>query len=387
MALEAIQFFTNTREWTERLCEPLLEEDFNLQAMAETSPTKWHLAHTTWFFERFLLVPHADGYKEFRPEFNFLFNSYYESVGNRVDRDKRGLLSRPTLSEVRQYRAYVTEAVQRLFSGRSSNDLASILILGIHHEQQHQELILTDIKYNLYFNPTHPSYGEQPAAHFPGEQKWLKFVEGIQEVGVNASQAFTFDNERPRHRVFLENYQISSRQVSNREYLEFIEAGGYENPLLWLSDGWAQVKKQKWSAPLYWEKKENSYFQFTLSGLRPLELDEAVSHVSFYEADAYARWKGMRLPTEQEWENAATKSPGDFFRNHWDWTASAYLPYPGFKPLENAFGEYNAKFMSNQMVLRGGSFATPRSHIRPSYRNFFPPETRWQFSSLRLAQN
>jgi ergothioneine biosynthesis protein EgtB len=387
MTSKELNFFTTTREETEKLCDPLFEEDYNLQAMAEVSPTKWHLAHTTWFFERFLLAPHSPGYKEFRPEFNFLYNSYYDSVGNRVDRDKRGLLSRPRLSEVRSYRAYVTEAVQRL--ERPSQEMTSILTLGIHHEQQHQELMLTDIKYNLYSNPIRPAYyQERPIVKSSEEPaKWLNFGGGLQEIGAFSSEGFTFDNENPRHRVYLEDYKISSKQVSNLEYLEFIQDGGYQNPLLWLSDGWAQVQKQNWRYPLYWEKKDDSFFQYTLGGLRKLDLNETVSHISLYEADAYARWKGARLPTEEEWENAAVKSPGDFFKDRWDWTASAYLPYPGFKPLENAFGEYNAKFMSNQMVLRGGSHATPRSHIRPTYRNFFPPETRWQFTSLRLAQN
>jgi ergothioneine biosynthesis protein EgtB len=389
MALEALGFFTNSRGWTEKLGAPLFDEDFNLQATAETSPVKWHLAHTTWFFERFLLLPHAQGYKEFRPEFNYLFNSYYDSVGNRVDRDKRGLLSRPTLNEVKQYRAYVTEAVQRLFSGRVSDELISILVLGVHHEQQHQELILTDIKYNLFCNPTRPAYHDlKNVSSYGGTPKWLTFAEGVQEIGTDGTREFSFDNERPRHKVYLDEYQICSQQVSNHEFLDFIQDGGYQNPLLWLSDGWTHLNKHRWSAPLYWEKNnDGSFSQYNLNGLQKLNLNDSVNHISFYEADAFSRWKGARLPTEAEWENAAVKSAENFFTRHWDWTASAYLAYPGFKPLENAFGEYNAKFMSNQMVLRGGSHATPRSHIRPTYRNFFPPETRWQFTSLRLAQN
>jgi ergothioneine biosynthesis protein EgtB len=392
--------------------------------MPETSPIKWHLAHTSWFFEQFLLLQYWPTYKPFRAGYAFLFNSYYDSVGARVERAHRNLLSRPPLSEVHEYRNHVTHAVLDFFSELSEESsliqsVLPVLVLGMHHEQQHQELILTDIKFNFFCNPLLPAYHTPGAqsdsavrvdAEFPGDDPWLSLPGGIFSVGTrldsdrdSADDSFSFDNETPQHRFFLEPFLIQSRKVTNREYIEFIEDGGYENASLWLSDGWDKRKKERWCAPLYWRKEGSSYSAFTLSGVRPLGLDEPVIHISHYEADAYARWRGARLPTEFEWEVAARQtpiqgvfleserfhpgSPSSFWGGAWEWTSSAYLPFPGYRPPSGAFGEYNGKFMSNQMVLRGGSCATPQSHIRATYRNFFQPESRWQFTGLRLAKS
>ncbi|HEU5102880.1 MAG TPA: ergothioneine biosynthesis protein EgtB [Roseiflexaceae bacterium] len=395
------------RGFTETLCEPLATEDYIIQSMPDVSPTKWHIAHTSWFFETFLLSPALPGYQPFHERFSYLFNSYYNAVGDRWSRPQRGLLSRPTVAEIYDYRRYIDEHMLNLLDRIDSLPVdPTVVELGLHHEQQHQELLLTDIKHVFAINPLRPVYREhkRPATHTAAPLHWTSYPEGVFEIGYDG-QAFAFDNEFPRHRVFVEAFELGSRLVTNGEYLEFIAGGGYHQPLLWLSDGWASVQAQGWQAPLYWEQIDGEWWQFTLSGMRRVEPSEPVCHVSFYEADAYARWAGARLPSEAEWEIAAASSPtagnfvedgyyhpipagraGQLFGDVWEWTASPYTSYPGYHPVEGALGEYNAKFMCNQMVLRGGSCATSRSHIRPTYRNFFPPDARWQFMGLRLAK-
>ncbi|MFY0524156.1 ergothioneine biosynthesis protein EgtB [Archangium gephyra] len=398
------------RRQTEALAAPLTPEDQQVQSMPDASPTKWHLAHTTWFFEAFVLA-RLPGHHPFRPEYAFLFNSYYEAVGPRVARAARGMLSRPGLEEVRAYRAHVDAALARqLEAGALDADALALVELGLQHEQQHQELLLTDAKHALAQNPLRPAYREAPAAtaapHAPPPLRWTRFDEGLVHVG-HAGTGFSFDNERPRHRVFVPGFELGSRLVTCGEWLEFMRDGGYARAELWLSDGWAAVQAHGWRAPLYWEEREGAWWHFTLHGLRPVDLAAPVCHVSHYEADAFARWAGARLPTEAEWEVAAagrsvtgnlleagTLAPraapaGDLaqlFGDCWEWTQSAYLPYPGFRSEPGAVGEYNGKFMSGQCVLRGGSAFTPQSHVRASYRNFFPPAARWQVSGLRLAR-
>jgi ergothioneine biosynthesis protein EgtB len=355
--------------------------------MPDASPAKWHRAHTTWFFETFLLKPFLSGYRAPREEYAFLFNSYYEAAGPRHARPRRGMLSRPSCAEVAEYRSAVDEAMVPLL--RNPPDRAAALVeLGLQHEEQHQELLLTDILHALSLNPLCPAYvpdWREDAAHDPALM--LDGPEGVVEIG-HGGPGFAFDNETPRHRAYLSPYRIGSRLVTNGDWLAFIEDGGYGDPLLWMSDGWAVRQAENWETPLYWEHRDGAWMQFGLGGLKPLDPALPVRHVSWYEADAFARWAGKRLPTEQEWEAAATL-PG--FRDAegvaWQWTGSAYRPYPGFRPWAGAVGEYNGKFMINQMVLRGGSAATPPGHARPSYRNFFPPGARWQFSSLRLAED
>jgi ergothioneine biosynthesis protein EgtB len=355
--------------------------------MPDASPAKWHRAHTTWFFETFLLKPFLPGYRAQREEYAFLFNSYYEAAGPRHARPRRGMLSRPSCAEVAEYRSAVDEAMVPLL--RNPPDRAAALVeLGLQHEEQHQELLLTDILHALSLNPLRPAYvpdWREDAAHDPALM--LDGPEGVVEIG-HGGPGFAFDNETPRHRAYLSPYRIASRLVTNGDWLAFIEDGGYGDPLLWMSDGWAVRQAENWETPLYWERRDGAWMQFGLGGLKPLDPALPVRHVSWYEADAFARWAGKRLPTEQEWEAAATL-PG--FRDAegvaWQWTGSAYRPYPGFRPWAGAVGEYNGKFMINQMVLRGGSLATPAGHARPSYRNFFPPGARWQFSSLRLAED
>lgn len=394
------------------LCAPLEIEDYQIQPMDDASPPKWHLAHVTWFFETFLLKPFSNNYRVFDPSFEMLFNSYYNGLGQPFRRANRGFLSRPTLARVLEYRHYVDEKMLELIQTSISEEIRFRLQLGLNHEQQHQELILTDIKYNLGNNPLKPAYVDQKSDDsLEFNIGWVEFDGGLVESGTDAGPEFVFDNETPRHQVFLHPYRLSTKQVSNGEFLEFIEDSGYERPELWLSDGWAglQVQQDKrWSMPLYWRKQGDQYFEYRLTGEKLVDPNRPVCHVSAYEADAYARWKGCRLPTEHEWEHAALDAPveGNFvesklfhpsgqngdgmqgqFGNVWEWTQSGYGAYPSFKPFDGALGEYNGKFMANQLVLRGGSCVSPRSHIRPTYRNFFYPPDRWQFSGIRLAQD
>jgi ergothioneine biosynthesis protein EgtB len=402
------------RRQSESLCTSLVAEDYVVQSMPDVSPTKWHLAHTSWFFETFLLQPHLPDYKPFNPHFAYLFNSYYVTVGDRHCRQNRGLLSRPTVAEVYAYRKHVDAAMVRFLAnlnGLQLRELESVIEIGLHHEQQHQELMLTDIKHVFWVNPLRPAYREQtaePTASVP-PMRWVRFAEGVRSIGHDGA-GFSFDNECPRHRVFLDAFQLGSRLFTNGEYQQFIDDGGYRRADLWLSMGWATVQQEQWEAPLYWIRQDGQWFNHTLSGLRQVNVDEPVCHVSYFEADAYARWAGARLPSEAEWEVASELSPieGNFVeseRHHpaplaedrdglsqmfgdvWEWTRSAYLPYPGYQPPAGALGEYNGKFMCNQFVLRGGSCATPASHIRRTYRNFFPPDTRWQFMGFRLARD
>ncbi|PZP34490.1 MAG: ergothioneine biosynthesis protein EgtB [Roseateles depolymerans] len=365
---------------------PLTEEDAQLQSMPDASPAKWHLAHTTWFFETLVLQPHLPGYRLFDARWPQLFNSYYESLGPRHARPQRGLLSRPGLAEVRAYRAHVDQALEALLP-QASPAVRELLTLGCHHEQQHQELLLTDILHAFSCNPLLPACTPDapgaPAPITPPAQRWLAHAGGQVDVG-HAGAGFAFDNEGPRHAVLLQPFEISNRLVTNAEYAEFIRAGGYREPLLWLSDGWALVQAQGWQRPAYWLDDERA---FGLHGAQPLQPDAPVLHLSFHEACAYAEWAGARLPTEFEWE-AASALPGfaQASDQAWQWTRSSYQPYPGFKAAAGAVGEYNGKFMVGQQVLRGGSLATPAGHARPSYRNFFPPAARWQFSGLRLAR-
>jgi ergothioneine biosynthesis protein EgtB len=408
------RLYRTTRGVTESLCEPLAAEDYVVQSMPDASPTKWHLAHTTWLFETFVLARHRRGYRPYCPEFATLFNSYYETVGPQWPRPSRGLLSRPTVREVYRYRAYVDEQMAGLLHTANGKDLANLAattLLGINHEQQHQELIITDIKHAFAANPLYPVYRE-PAPDVEGATAsltWVEFPEGTVWIG-GEGDGFFFDNELPRHQVFVRPFRIANRLVTNEEYARFIADGGYERHELWLSDGWATRQAQGWNAPLYWEKRGAQWCAMTLAGLRAVNPNEPVCHVSYYEADAYARWAGFRLPTEHEWETAAagqalgghfldaqrfhpaalpaTDDHGPLYQLYgdvWQWTASAYAAYPGYRPAPGALGEYNGKFMSNRFVLRGASCATARSHARLTYRNFFAPEARWQFSGIRLA--
>jgi ergothioneine biosynthesis protein EgtB len=379
--------------------------------MSDASPAKWHLAHTTWFFETFLLSPHLPGYKPLNPAFRSLFNSYYNTVGDRPLRALRHTLSRPSLAEIHLYRDAVNEAMQNLLSSDVPDDIAGLVELGINHEQQHQELIVTDVKNGLWTNPLRPAYRELKSGRLETSVAaeplhWRHVDEGLYAAG-HSGEGFSFDNEGPRHEVYLKPFRIASRLVTNREYLEFMEDKGYAKPELWLSDGWDCVGANQWNAPLYWEHRQREWWHYTIWGMQPVEMNAPVCHVSYYEADAFAHWAGARLATEVEWEVAArgrdidgnllesgvlepvpaASSDGlaQMFGDVWEWTGSAYLAYPGFQPAPGAVGEYNGKFMCNQMVLRGGSCATPRSHIRATYRNFFPPHARWQFMGIRLA--
>ena len=398
--------YQQVRQVSEKICQPLAIEDYTIQSMPDVSPPKWHLAHTTWFFETFLLLPYLPGYTVFHPQFGYLFNSYYEAVGARHPRHQRGLLSRPTVAEVYRYRAHVDRAMMELLCLVQHPDLADLLILGLHHEQQHQELLLTDIKHILALNPLHPIYRDdlQPPTFTDSTFQWLKYSGGLYSIGHQGDE-FAFDNESPRHQTYLQDYKLGNRLVTNGEYLEFIQTGGYQEAKYWLAEGWATVQAHQWRFPLYWELIDNDWYVMTLGGLQRVDERKPVCHVSFYEADAYATWKGKRLPTEAEWEIAtidltqtgnfldsdyldptpANNLHHQFFGDVWEWTQSAYLPYPGFQIADGAIGEYNGKFMCNQMVLRGGSCVTSANHIRPTYRNFFPPSTRWQFSGIRLA--
>jgi ergothioneine biosynthesis protein EgtB len=412
-----LEQYQTVRARTVALAAPLTAEDQLVQSMPDASPTKWHLAHTSWFFETFVLGPHVAGYRVFDARFGFLFNSYYEALGARVARAERGQLSRPSLAEVHAYRRHVDEAMvpaiaRWLEGGAPQNDALATCVVGLHHEQQHQELILTDIKHAFAGNPLRPAYAEAkakapPSAEAAGPPQMRTFEEGLVWIG-HEGPAFAFDNEGPRHRRFLRAFAIAERPVTCGEYLAFMRDRGYERPELWLSDGWHERQRAGWRAPLYWEQtSDGAWTMFTLTGSRPIDAREAVAHVSYYEADAFARWAGMRLPTEEEWEHAAAREKPDeprhedftapalhpgpartrMFGEVWQWTQSPYNAYPGYRAPDGAIGEYNGKFMCNQMVLRGGSCFTPPGHVRPSYRNFFPPTARWQASGLRLARD
>ena len=400
------QRFTEIRSTSMRITEGLSAEDQMVQSMPDASPSKWHLAHTTWFFETFILDPYREGYKPFDPRFRILFNSYYKQLGAHPIRGTRGLMSRPTLSQVHAYRAHVDDALLAYLQHADAAGL-ELIELGLNHEQQHQELLLTDIKHALWSNPLRPELSEEKAVSpDPVAMSWTEVEGGIHLIGHGGS-GFAFDNECPQHEVLLQPFQIASRDVTNAEYLEFIEDGGYRRPELWLSEGWDTVNGQGWVAPLYWEHHDGGWRQLAQRELKRVNPAEPVCHVSYFEADAYARWRGARLPREQEWEVAAVRLPSSgaflddsvfhpqpargqgqqqMFGDVWQWTSSPYIAYPGFRPAPGLVGEYNGKFMCNQWVLRGGSCATPRSHIRATYRNFFPAHTRWQFSGLRLAR-
>jgi ergothioneine biosynthesis protein EgtB len=410
--------YRRVRAETEALSAPITAEDAQLQSMPDASPTKWHLGHTTWFFETFVLARNS-AYCTPREEYRVLFNSYYNSVGSQHPRPSRGMLSRPALEEVREYRRIVDDAMARYLSSATETELdevAPIVRLGLHHEQQHQELLMTDILNAYSMSPLKPAYRDEPPPKSAASEPltFRAIPEGIHWIG-HEGDSFSFDNETPRHRELVASFEIASRLVTAKEYMEFIAEGGYQRPELWLADGWAAVRGAgaEWVAPLYWERRQGTWWHMTLRGMRPVDSNAPVCHVSYYEADAYARWRGQRLPTEAEWEVAARSSPreGNFresgvfvpmspgpaeagraeprqmFGDVWEWTASAYLPYHGYRPSAGALGEYNGKFMVNQMVLRGGSCVTPSDHIRASYRNFFYPQTRWQFSGIRLAKD
>ncbi|BAO54500.1 hypothetical protein NMS_0491 [Nonlabens marinus S1-08] len=356
-----------------------------MQPIVDVSPPKWHLGHTTWFFEEFLLVPHLADYKRFDDSYAYVFNSYYESMGKRVVRTDRGNLSRPSVSDVYDYRKHVTNAMRLLLGGPISDEIKPIIEIGIHHEKQHQELLLTDIKYILGNNPLQPIYRDKTDEVLIESQshEMLSIEEGVYQIGYT-SEDFCYDNEQPRHRVFLEPYSIASALVTNREWIEFMDAGGYENVLIWHTEGWDWVQKQQINSPMYWYYKDDQWYNYLLSGSQKIHPDAAVTHISYYEAFAYAQWKGMRLPTEFEWEVAQDKFQ---WGKRWEWTESAYLPYPNYQKPDGALGEYNGKFMVNQKVLRGASIATAAHHARSTYRNFFHPYLRWQFTGLRLAQS
>jgi ergothioneine biosynthesis protein EgtB len=408
-APKGVQRYQAIRDVSLKLAAPLSAEDCAIQSMPDASPVKWHLAHTTWFFETFVLVPHQRRYRVFDKAYGYLFNSYYNAIGARHPRPERGMLSRPRLDEVLAYRRHVDQAMQAGVPEQAH----ALVELGLQHEQQHQELILTDVKHMLSRNPLKPAYQKQwPLSPIHGRKRgWIEHEAGLYEVG-HAGDGFSFDNETPRHKVWLEVFCIATHPVTHGDWIEFIEDGGYQRPELWLSAGWDAVSTRGWEAPQYWEKRDGRWTVFTLHGEAPVDPLTPVCHVSFYEAEAFARWADERLPTEAEWEVAArTASPeGNFmesgalhplplreapadgtpaqaFGDVWEWTRSDYAPYPGFQPAQGAVGEYNGKFMSGQYVLRGGSCATPASHIRATYRNFFPPDARWQFSGLRLARD
>jgi len=379
-----LQKFQKVRAETVALCDPLYIEDYIPQPVDFASPPKWHLSHSTWFFEEMILKKFLPDYQVFNPHFGFLFNSYYQTLGDRAIRTERGTMTRPTVAEVYQYRNYVDRHIEKLLQNKSGSNLEELLILGINHEQQHQELLITDLKHTLSYNPIFPVYKENfnLTAQKNTAEGWLEIPEGIYEIGFNG-EGFHFDNEKGRHKVFLHDFQISRSIVTNADFLEFMEAGGYDNFKFWLDEGWTWVTENQIKSPLYWKKIDGQWHSFTLEGLKPIAPDDILAHISFYEAQAFAAWKGLRLPTEFEWEAAADQLQ---WGNRWEWTYSAYLPYPQFQIAEGAVGEYNGKFMLSQMVLRGGSTATPEGHTRKTYRNFFSPKYRWQVTGIRLAK-
>lgn len=416
--------YLSIRRRSEEICDPLALEDYGVQPMPDASPPKWHLAHTTWFFETFILKAFDSNYIPFHPKFAYLFNSYYEHVGNRHPRPERGHLSRPTVSQVMEYRQYVDKGIRKIVGNEAATEIVNRIVLGNHHEQQHQELLFTDLKFNLGKNPLFPAYRELNEKSVTSNRiseidplRFVNFEGGKISIGTSEPDAFCFDNETPRHHVWLEPFAFANRLVTNGEYLEFLEDGGYENPTLWLSDGWQERQTRGWQAPEYWLQDDTEgWCEYSLSGLSPLDPLTPVTHVSFYEADAFARWSQRRLPTEFEWETVAraeTSQSADDYQGFnladkgiyhpqpcdsnrevrqllgdcWEWTSSAYSPYPGYRPLNGALGEYNGKFMANQFVLRGGSCVTPTDHVRVTYRNFFYPKDRWQFSGIRLAND
>ena len=375
--------FLKTRKETETICSPLQTEDYVVQPMENVSPPKWHLAHTTWFFEQFVLVKYDNNYKVFHPDFAYLFNSYYNNMGKRTQRQDRGFVTRPSVSKVYEYREYVTNAIENILKDQPSNEVLDLVEIGIHHEQQHQELLAYDIKYILGTQPTFPSIGNVFGWEAERQkQEWISFQEGLYEIG-HTGGGFCFDNELPSHKVYLQDFQISNRLVTNGEFLEFMEDGGYTHFNLWHDEGWHFIQNNGIAHPLYWHYHDGAWQQYHFNGLEKLNPDVPVSHISMYEAYAFANWKGMRLPTEFEWEVAADKLA---WGQLWEWTHSAYLPYPGFKQAEGALGEYNGKFMLNQMVLRGASVATAQGHERNTYRNFFHASSRWIFSGIRLVK-
>jgi ergothioneine biosynthesis protein EgtB len=415
-AVHLLGRYRQVRSFSERLCETLEPEDYVVQSMPDVSPTKWHLAHTSWFFETFVLKKWMPQYRPAVPEYAYLFNSYYNAAGDMHRRDLRGLISRPTVQETYRFRESIDACVVELLGSASEellDEIEPVFIIGLHHEQQHQELLVTDIKHVFSQNPLHPVFREREELEEGGRiapAGFIDFPETICEIG-HPGDGFSYDNENPRHRTLVPAFSLATRPVTNGEYRAFIEAGGYAKPEFWLSLGWTTVNEQRWQAPLYWEKRDGIWWNFTLSGMRPVEESEPVTHVSYFEADAFANWSEARLPTEFEWERAAANlavegnfvdrerfhpaamnnSPNErltrMYGDVWEWTRSAYLPYPGYRAAPGALGEYNGKFMCNQMVLRGGSCATSQNHIRPTYRNFFQPEKRWQFSGIRLARD
>lgn len=387
--MDLVSTYKSIRQHTEDICKPLRTEDYVVQPVVDVSPPKWHIGHVTWFFETFVLKPSMKNYKEFNPNYNYVFNSYYETAGARVIRTDRGNLSRPTVDEIYNYRRHVDQAMDQFLQQAIGKEIQDIIVLGFNHEQQHQELLMTDIKYILGNNPLFPAYKSDSGSKQAKKEEsyfdkndFIKIPEGIYEIGFEG-KGFCFDNELKRHRVFLEGFSIAKNLVTNKEYVEFINAGGYKNFNYWHSDGWSWVNEKIISMPLYWYLIDGNWYNYTLAGIQPLEMDEPVCHISFYEAAAYASWKEMRLPTEYEWEAASDKFN---WGRRWEWTESAYLPYPGFSKAPGAIGEYNGKFMVNQKVLRGASDVTSPQHSRNTYRNFFQPNLRWQYTGIRLAQ-